>query len=108
MGVGFWVLGVRGRSPSTALRAVPTIRHLRERVEAIRVAEVEKALRRLPLDEATRDSVDALTRSIVNKVLHAPLARLRKEAEREEGMAYLEAARVLFELDDDPGGADQE
>ena len=38
---------------------------------------------------------------ITKKILHAPLLRLRHEAEREEGMAYLEAARVLFGLDDD-------
>ena len=50
--------------------------------------------------------MEALTRAIVNKILHAPTARLRREAEREEGMAYLEAARVLFALDDedDPAG----
>jgi glutamyl-tRNA reductase len=85
----------------TALRAVPTIRHLRQRVEAIRTAELEQALRRLALDERQREGVEALTRAIVNKILHAPTARLRREAEREEGMAYLEAARVLFDLDDD-------
>ena len=82
-----------------ALRAVPTIKHLRSRVEAIRVGELERALSRLPLDEAGRDAVDALTRAIVNKILHAPLSRLRREAEREEGMAYLETARLLFDLD---------
>jgi glutamyl-tRNA reductase len=84
-----------------ALRAVPTIKHLRERVEAIRTAELERAFRRIPLEEEQREAVEALTRSITNKILHAPLSRLRREAEREEGMAYLEAARVLFGLDDD-------
>jgi glutamyl-tRNA reductase len=85
----------------TALRAVPTIRHLRERVESIRSTEVERALARLALNGEQRDAVDALTRSLVNKILHAPVSRLRREAEREEGIAYLEAARVLFDLDDD-------
>jgi hypothetical protein len=37
----------------------------------------------------------------VNKILHAPLTRLRQEAEREEGMAYLETARLLFGLDEE-------
>ena len=82
-----------------ALRAVPTIRQLRARVEAIRAGEVEKALPRLGLDEAARDGVEALTRAIVNKILHAPLARLREEAEREEGIAHLETTRLLFALD---------
>jgi glutamyl-tRNA reductase len=85
----------------SALRAVPTIRHLRARVEAIRASEVERALPRLPPDADTREAVDALTRAIVNKILHAPVSRLRQEAEREEGMAYLEVARVLFGLDGD-------
>jgi len=84
----------------TALRAVPTIRDLRARVDAIRARELERALPRLDLDDARRDAVEALTRALVNKILHEPLSRLRREAEREEGMAYLEIARLLFGLDD--------
>jgi glutamyl-tRNA reductase len=91
-----------------ALRAVPTIKHMRAQVESIRVAELERALTRLDLDGPTREGVDALTRAIVNKILHAPLSRLRREAEREEGMAYLEVARMLFGLDDDPTEASEE
>ena len=83
---------------------MPTIKHLRERVEEVRVLELEKALRRIELGGKERDAVDALTRAIVNKILHAPVSRLRQEAEREEGLAYLEAARVLFALDDDEPG----
>jgi glutamyl-tRNA reductase len=55
----------------------------------------------LAVDDPAPQAVEVLTRSIANKILHAPLSRLRREAEREEGMAYLEAARVLFGLDDD-------
>jgi glutamyl-tRNA reductase len=87
-----------------ALRAVPTIRDLRSRVEAIRVRELERALPRLELDAAAREGVDALSRALVNKILHEPLSRLRREAEREEGMAYLELARLLFGLDDAEAG----
>jgi glutamyl-tRNA reductase len=83
-----------------ALRAVPTIKHLRARVEEIRSAEIERVLPRLTLDEAGREAVEALTKSIVNKVLHAPLSKLREEAEREEGVAVLEITRLLFGLDD--------
>jgi glutamyl-tRNA reductase len=84
-----------------ALRAVPTIRHLRDRAEQIRSRELEKTLGRLELAEDQQAAVAALTKSIVNKILHAPVSRLKREAEREEGMAYLETARVLFELDDE-------
>lgn len=85
-----------------ALRAVPTIRNLLSRSEEIRSVELERTLTRLELGESEQAAVEALTRSIVNKILHAPVSRLRREAEREEGMAYLEMARVLFALDDDP------
>jgi glutamyl-tRNA reductase len=87
----------------SALRAVPTIRHLRDRAEGIRSGELERALARLELGDAEQAAVDALTKSIVNKILHAPVSRLKREAEREEGMAYLEVARVLFDLDDESG-----
>ena len=84
----------------SALQAVPTIRRLRARAEAVRQAELEKAAARLGLEGETRSGVEALTRAIVNKLLHAPVSRLRERAERDEGLAYLEAARVLFALDD--------
>ncbi|MBW2359782.1 MAG: glutamyl-tRNA reductase [Deltaproteobacteria bacterium] len=90
-----------------ALRAVPTIKHLRERAESIRSAELERALRRPSLKGVDPEALDQLTRSMVNKILHAPVSRLRREAEREEGMAYLEAARVLFGLDDDSPAEDE-
>ena len=84
------------------LRAVPTIKHLRKHVEEIRRGEVDKMLAKLELGESERERVESLTRSIVNKILHAPLSRLKREAEREEGMAYLETTRALFGLDEKP------
>ncbi|MCC6640137.1 MAG: glutamyl-tRNA reductase [Deltaproteobacteria bacterium] len=90
-----------------ALGAVPTIRDLKGRAEQIRAAEVEKAVGRLGLDPAQRDGVDALTRAIVNKLLHAPVSRLRGQADREEGFARLEVVRALFGLDDRPTDDDE-
>jgi glutamyl-tRNA reductase len=83
-----------------ALAAVPTIRRLRGRAEAVREAELAKWAARVAPDEEARRAVEALTRAIVNKVLHAPVSRLRAQAEREDGLAYLQAARTLFALDD--------
>jgi glutamyl-tRNA reductase len=82
-----------------ALRAVPTIKHLRGHVERLRSAELDKAAARLELSAEQRDAFEVFSKSLVNKILHEPTARLRKEAEREEGMAYLEVARMLFGLD---------
>jgi glutamyl-tRNA reductase len=55
------------------------------------------------LDPKASAAVEALTRGIVNKLLHAPLARLREESEGEAGLAHLEAARSLFGLDEPSG-----
>jgi glutamyl-tRNA reductase len=90
-----------------ALQAVPTIRNLRSRAEAIRAAEMERLLPRLGLQEAQRQGVEALTRAIVNKLLHAPLSRLRAEVDREEGLARLEAARTLFGLDEEAAAGEE-
>jgi len=84
----------------SALSAVPTIRALRARAEAIRKRELERGLAGLSLDEAERHAVEALTRAIVNKILHAPISTLRRERDREQGLAHREAARTLFALDD--------
>ncbi|HET6305237.1 MAG TPA: glutamyl-tRNA reductase [Myxococcota bacterium] len=84
------------------LQAVPTIRDLRARAERLRVAELERALGRLGLDPAQREGVEQLSRALVNKLLHAPVSRLREAAERDEALAHLEAARALFGLDEAP------
>ena len=83
-----------------ALKAVPTIKHLRARAEQIRSSEIDRFAQRLDLSEAQRESVDSMTRAIVNKLLHPPLARLGAQKDREEGLAVLEEARALFGLDD--------
>jgi glutamyl-tRNA reductase len=58
--------------------AVPTIRALRDRAEQIRQAELTEALAGLRhLDENDRQIVDALTRAIVNKLLHQPTVHLK-------------------------------
>ena len=82
------------------LQAAPTIRDLRHRVEQIRQAEVERYAGRLGLDAGQSEAVEKLTRGIVNKIMHAPISRLRDENDREVGLARIEEARSLFALDD--------
>lgn len=84
----------------TGLSVVPTIRELRDQGEALRRAEVERVLRRLPhLSDTDREAVEALTRSLMNKLLHAPTVRLRKAAGNGRGLDVLDTVRYLFELD---------
>jgi glutamyl-tRNA reductase len=83
------------------LAVVPTIRDLRERGEAVRRGEVERALRQLShLSPEDQVAIDALTRSLLNKILHAPTARLREAAGNGRGTGVLDTVRYLFELDE--------
>ena len=83
-----------------SLDAVPTIVALREKVERIRKAELEKTLGAFPdLPPEARASVDAMTSAIVNKILHVPLTRLKDQDRRQEAH-YLDAARHLFGIEE--------
>ena len=78
-----------------AQEAAPTIRALCAQAESIRSAEMERAL----AGGGSREALEAVTRAVVNKLLHAPLSRLRAEGESAASPALLEAARALFGLD---------
>jgi glutamyl-tRNA reductase len=59
-------------------RAVATIVSLRRRAEQVRQQELSEALRKLSsLTPQQRAGVEALSRAIVNKLLHPPTVRLR-------------------------------
>ena len=78
---------------------IPTIVSLRERLEAIRVAEVQKALARLPGANAeTREAVDALSTALVNKILHTPITKLRESSRAGTGRSWMELVHELFGL----------
>ena len=78
---------------------VPTIVSLRERLEAIREAEVAKALARLPgASDETRQVVEALSSAIVNKILHTPITKLRESSRSGHGRSWTELVHELFGL----------
>ena len=81
-------------TPSRAsLGVVPTIRALRERFPEIALAEAERTLG-AQLDERTeRAAVQALAEAIVNKLLHAPLTALKREAPSPTPTARARCAR---------------
>ena len=75
--------------------AVPVLARLRAQAEAVARAEVDRTLGSLGLTERQEETVRAMSRAIVNKLLHGPTARLRAEA----GQGPLgDAAAQLFGL----------
>jgi glutamyl-tRNA reductase len=77
----------------------PLVSALRERVEAVRIAELERYRGRLGgLNAAERADVEGLTRSLLAKVLHEPTVQLKEVAGSVQGEQLAEAVRVLFNL----------
>ena len=82
------------------LDVVPIIIQMRKQANCIRQVEVEKAIRRIPnLTPEMEHQIDALTKSIVNKILHSPTVRLREEANSLNAADYASVARALFGLE---------
>ncbi len=87
-----------------ALDVVPVLRGIRNRAEALRSTETERALARLEhLSEADRAEVERLTRQLLAKLIHDPTVRLKQAAGNGGGAALVEAARYLFGVDDREG-----
>ena len=83
-----------------SLDVVPIIVEMRKQADSIRKDEVEKAIRRMPnLTPEMERQIEALTASIVNKILHSPTTRLRGEANGPNATDYANLTRYLFGLD---------
>jgi glutamyl-tRNA reductase len=81
----------------------PTIVSLQGQLEEIRAAEVARTLRRLqgltPEQAAQVEAhMEAMTKSIVNKIAHGPISELRRNAGQPEGGPVIEAIRRVFHL----------
>jgi glutamyl-tRNA reductase len=80
-------------------RVVPTIASLRRRAEQTRQAELDRTLARLPdLTDADRRRIEAMSKALVKRLLHAPFTRLQDGGSER----HLDAIRDLFALDDEP------
>lgn len=83
------------------LKVVPTIVSLREKVEGIITGELGRSLSWMRnLSPEQRKNVEILTSSILNKVLHDPIAALKEESQNGGALPYIAALRRLFRLDD--------
>ena len=81
----------------------PTAAALIEKADEIRRAEIERMqphLRNMTPEQI--EAVEHLSRRMVAKIFHTPLARAKKTANTKQGSLYLDALRELFELGDEP------
>ena len=82
------------------LKVAPTIVSLTEQIEIIRQGEIDRVRGRLgKLTPEQELAVEALTKGIVNKVLHAPITTLKSAAKDPESTTVIELIRRIFNLD---------
>ncbi len=81
------------------LDVVPTIVSLQDHLETIRQAEIDRVRGRLgPLTPDQEMAVEALTRGIVNKIMHTPISTLKSAAREPEATTVIDLVRRLFNL----------
>ncbi len=85
-----------------SLEAVPTINRLRSSMEAVRSEELQKALSRMGPDFSARERkvVEALSKGIINKILHVPVTQLRAPQSRQDRQQSLRTVERLFALEE--------
>ena len=89
------------------LEAVPLVNRLRLTLEEIREQELQKALSRMGPDLSARERqvVEALSKGIINKILHTPVTRLRAPQSRQQRHQAMKVLEDLFALGDGDGNA---
>jgi glutamyl-tRNA reductase len=84
------------------LAVVPTIVSLKEKAETIRRTEIKKSLSGLGnLSASQLRSLENLTASITEKIIHDPVLVLKKKADRPTRDTYIDMMKKLFKLDPD-------
>ena len=88
-----------------SMDVAPVIAALREQAETMRCQELEKTLKRMPdLSEEDTERIEALTRSLIKKMLHSPISVIRERKDLE----LLDVARDLFSLNGQSPRAEKE
>jgi glutamyl-tRNA reductase len=92
------------------LDVVPTIVSLQEHLETVRQAEIDRVRGRLgALNPEQELAVEALTRGIINKIMHTPITTLKSAArESTEATTVIDLVRKLFGLRDAKASAAQD
>ena len=77
----------------------PVIADLQDSLEKLRTAEMERMRNKLgPLTPQQEQAIEQLTRGIVNKIAHGPIAALRRNA---GDSSVIDRIRNIFRLDED-------
>ena len=85
-----------------AREVVPTIVSLQEQLEHMRSAKLARMRGKFgALTPEQEQALDALTKSIINKIAHGPISELRRQASQPDGHYFIATIRKVFRLGDD-------
>jgi glutamyl-tRNA reductase len=83
----------------STLHVVPLIQELRDGAEQIRRHELARVLSRMELSSEEAASVERMSHSLVNKLLHGPIQEIKARAEAGSPLESSEVRRRLMALD---------
>lgn len=91
-----------------SLSAIPTINQLQEKANMVREEELNKCTRKLSqngnLSDREMEAVERLSRGIVNKLLHGPMAHLRQSDNVDDQQQAIKELSAMFRLQEKNSG----
>ncbi len=83
------------------LDVVPTIVSLQDHLETIRQAEIDRVRGKLgTLTPEQEMAIEAMSRGIINKIMHTPITTLKSAARNQEATTVVDLVRRIFNLRD--------
>jgi len=80
----------------------PMIVTLQDRLESVRRGEIERQRAKLgPLSPQQEEALDAVTKGMVNKIVHPMISELKRQASDPSGEQLMNTLRKLFKLGDE-------
>ena len=91
---------IKFRQWHASLDVVPTIVALRNKVQSITEAEIQKTLQSNKFPDSGAEALNKMANSLTNKILHDPTIFLKKNGMLTDRSLYIDAVRKLFKLDE--------
>ena len=91
---------IRFREWYASLEIVPTIVALRSKLESIAETEIKKTMQSDKIPESSREAIQKMAGSLVNKIMHDPMVFLKKDSKAGDKSRHIDTVRKLFNLDD--------
>jgi len=83
-----------------SLEVVPTIVALRNKIDSIATAEIEKTIQAMNIAEIEREALYKMKNALINKIMHNPILLLKRDGCHGNNSVYIDVTRKLFNLDE--------